>query len=155
MASARRNVCPTPTFRPSSSFLLHLYHYLSKGRKKKKKFLQKVPLHVWNKKDLNRDEDWKEGGDECDEYEIPNKEDEAGRVSLPGSRTRIIQRGMLIAFHSKDPNHAFYVGRVVNIRQMEHLRSFLRWRRFPRKIHPPVYGRMSMGTSMNGIIASF
>ena len=67
---------------------------------------------MWNK-ERNVHEDWEDAGEECEEYEILNKEEEAGRVSQPGSKTRTITKGMLITVDCDAPDHAFYVAEVL------------------------------------------
>ena len=71
---------------------------------------------MWHKP-RNRVEDWEDAGEECDEFELPNDEKETGRVSQPGSKSRVITKGMMIALDCDAPDHAFYVAQVLKIRK--------------------------------------
>lgn len=54
---------------------------------------------------------------ECDEYVLPNDEQETGRVSQPGAKSKVITKGMMIAINCDAPDHAFYVAQVLKIRR--------------------------------------
>ena len=51
-----------------------------------------VPLEVWHK-ERDRHADWEDAGEECDEYVLPNDEQETGRVSQPGAKSKAITKG--------------------------------------------------------------
>ena len=87
------------------------------GKQETKEQPAVVPLDVWNKPDRDYHIDWEDGGDECEEFEVPDSEKERGRVSLPGSRPRFIKKNMLIAVDCDDEHHAFYVAEVIKIRR--------------------------------------
>ena len=62
-----------------------------------------VPLEVWHK-ERDRHADWEDAGEECDEYELPNDEQETGRVSQPGAKSKVITKGMMIAINCDAPD---------------------------------------------------
>ena len=93
---------------------------------------------MWNKPDRDIHEEWEDCGDECDEFEVPNKEEERGRVSLPGPKSRIIRKGMMIAVDCEAPDHAFYVAEVIKIRKWSMYVRFY-GDKFLKKYEPSFY----------------